>query len=53
MEAGAHRRENYARGRNFVVSPQVTTGYARRFGNLEVRFAPIAELRALLRGTAA
>ena len=46
-------RENYARGRNFVVSPQVTAGYARRFGNLEVRFAPIAELRTLLRDTSA
>jgi hypothetical protein len=45
--------EDYAKGRNFVVSPQVTAGYARRFGNLEVRFAPMAELRALLRGAAA
>jgi predicted AAA+ superfamily ATPase len=40
-------RERYAKGRNFVVSPQVTTGYTRRMGRLEVRFTPISELRAL------
>jgi predicted AAA+ superfamily ATPase len=37
-------RENYPRGRNFVVSPQVTTAYTRRHSGLEVTFLPIASL---------
>jgi uncharacterized protein len=40
-------RANYAQGRNWVVSPRVTTSYVRRLGGLEVRFTPIAELRDL------
>lgn len=44
-------RENYPRGRNFVVSPQVTTGYRRRIGELAVEFLPIAELRGIFGAT--
>jgi uncharacterized protein len=38
-------RENYPRGRNFVVSPQTVTRYSRKIGGLEVEFLPVAELQ--------
>ncbi|HUG12190.1 MAG TPA: DUF4143 domain-containing protein, partial [Opitutaceae bacterium] len=38
-------RDNYPNGRNFVVSPQVTTAYDRRVGELEIRFLPVGDLR--------
>jgi hypothetical protein len=41
-------RENYRKGRNLVVSPQVTTPYRQRRGNLLVEFLPIHGLRGLL-----
>lgn len=41
-------RENYPKGRNFLVGPIVSPSYARRFGELRVIVAPLAELRELL-----
>jgi uncharacterized protein len=38
-------RASYPQGRNFVVSPQVTSRYRRRFGDLVVEFLPLAALR--------
>jgi predicted AAA+ superfamily ATPase len=38
-------RENYPRGRNYVVSPQVTAAYTRQAGGLEIRYIPISRLR--------
>ena len=41
-------RANYPKGRNYVLSPQVTSRYSRRQGNLELDFLPIGDLRAEL-----
>ncbi|MBI5489018.1 MAG: ATP-binding protein [Deltaproteobacteria bacterium] len=41
-------RESYPTGRNFVVSPQVTDGYARRQGDLAVEFVSLPKLRERL-----
>jgi predicted AAA+ superfamily ATPase len=41
-------RENYSKGRNFVICPQVTVAYQRKVGDLAVNFVPITELRSLL-----
>jgi predicted AAA+ superfamily ATPase len=38
-------RENYPKGRNFVVSPHVAARYVRKVGGLEVFFIPATELR--------
>lgn len=38
-------RENYPRGRNFVVSPQVIARYTRTMAGLAITFLPIGDLR--------
>jgi len=38
-------RSSYPHGRNFVVSPQVSTTYTRRMSTLEVAFLPVSALR--------
>jgi len=42
-------RENYPRGRNFVVSPQVQTAYEQKRGSLPVTFLAVSDLRAVFR----
>lgn len=41
-------RDSYPYGRNFIVSPQVSTRYNRRVGKLELIFLPVVELRSTL-----
>jgi hypothetical protein len=41
-------RANYPKGRNYVLSPQVTSRYSRRQGTLELTYLPLADLRAEL-----
>lgn len=38
-------RDNYPRGRNYVLSPQVTSRYTRTMGALAITFLPIEGLR--------
>jgi len=39
-------RAAYPRGRNFVITPQIATGYQRQIDGLEISFVPLSELRA-------
>jgi predicted AAA+ superfamily ATPase len=41
-------RANYPQGRNYVVSPQTTAVYTRKFAGLEVTFLSVADLRGEL-----
>jgi predicted AAA+ superfamily ATPase len=41
-------RQNYPRGRNFLVGPATTAIYPRRFGNLHVMVVPLKDLRKAL-----
>ncbi|MCI0651353.1 MAG: ATP-binding protein [Planctomycetes bacterium] len=41
-------RENYPRGRNFLVAPIVGSPYKKQFGKLTVTVAHLTQLRALL-----
>jgi predicted AAA+ superfamily ATPase len=38
-------REDYPRGRNYVVSPQITAPYTRKAGGLEIHYLSIGRLR--------
>ena len=40
-------RENYPRGRNLLLSPQITTAYTQQRGGLRIEFVPIAGLREI------
>ncbi len=41
-------RQSYPKGRNLVVSPQVTKSYARREKRLEIEYVPLGQLRQKL-----
>ncbi|MBM3890824.1 MAG: ATP-binding protein [Verrucomicrobia bacterium] len=45
-------RENYPKGRNIVVSPQVTATYKRRMQGMEVNFVPLSDLRGWVTASA-
>lgn len=42
-------RENYPKGRNILVCPQVTKAYSRRHKQLDIEYVPIEQLRETLR----